>query len=251
MSRLFAAAGAKVVFLDCDEAAAQGTAAEIEEAGGSVTAVVGDVRDRRVVDHLVERGLDGGRAAVDVLVNNVGDYRPNGAFVDTAEQDWAALYDINLLHVFRVTRAFLPGMVDRGVGSIVNVSTVEAFRGIPNNAVYSAMKAAVVAFTRSLAVELGPSGVRVNGIAPDFTDTAQVSASVLLAGHPPHAIRGWVPLGHFGTPADCAQVALFLASDQARFVTGQTIPVDGGALAASGWFRRHDGRGFTNRPVAP
>ncbi len=188
---------------------------------------------------------------VDILVNNVGDYRPNGRFLKTSEEQWEALYATNLEHVFRCTRAIAPAMVEQGSGSIVNVSTVEAFRGIPANAVYSAFNAGVNAFTRSLAVELGRDGVRVNAVAPDLTDTLQTPAESMLAGRDPAMVRHWVPLGRFGQPDDVADVVVFLASDASRFVTGHIIPVDGGTTAASGWYLRHDGRGWTNLPDSP
>jgi NAD(P)-dependent dehydrogenase (short-subunit alcohol dehydrogenase family) len=188
---------------------------------------------------------------IDVLVNNVGDYRPNGRFLKTGPDEWAALYALNFEHVLRCTRAVAPTMVERGSGSIVNVSTVEAFRGIPANAAYSAFNAAVNAFTRSLAVELGRDGVRVNAIAPDLADTLQTPAASMLRGRDPEMVRHWVPLGRFGQPEDYGDVVVFLASPMARFVTGHVIPVDGGTLAASGWYLRGDGRGWTNLPDAP
>ncbi len=148
---------------------------------------------------------------IDVLVNNVGDYRPNGRFLKTGPDDWNALYALNFEHVLRCTRAIAPAMVERGAGSIVNVSTVEAFRGIPANAVYSAFNAAVNAFTRSLAVELGRDGVRVNAIAPDLADTLQTPAASMLRGRDPEMVRHWVPLGRFGQPDDYGDVVVFLA----------------------------------------
>ena len=132
-------------------------------------------------------------------------------------------------------------------GSIVNVSTIEAFRAIPTRAVYSAFKAAITGFTRSLAVEYGRDGIRVNAIAPDVTETLQVPYSRWVAPEDEHLIPTWVPLGRFGTPDDTAGVALFLASELSEFVTGTTVHVDGGTLAASGWFPTEEG-GWTNRP---
>jgi 2-hydroxycyclohexanecarboxyl-CoA dehydrogenase len=253
ISRRLAQAGATVVVNDIDTEELAATVGEIERAGapGVAVAVAGDIREPAVVDELarIALGVDGGR--VDVLVNNVGDYRPNGRFLKTTPEQWDALYAINLEHVFRVTAALAPTMVERGTGSIVNVSTVEAFRGIPANAVYSAFNAAVNAFTRSLAVELGRDGVRVNAIAPDLADTRQTPAEAMLRGRDPEMVRHWVPLGRFGQPDDYAEVVLFLASDQSRFVTGHVIPVDGGTTAASGWYLRHDGRGWTNLPDSP
>ena len=140
-SRRLAAAGATVVVNDIDGDLLATTVAEIGAAGHRVEPVAGDIRLAATVGELahVALGVAGGR--IDVLVNNVGDYRPNGRFLKTAEPEWDALYAVNLEHVFRCTRAFAPAMVEAGSGSIVNVSTVEAFRGIPANAVYSAFNA--------------------------------------------------------------------------------------------------------------
>jgi NAD(P)-dependent dehydrogenase (short-subunit alcohol dehydrogenase family) len=256
-----------VVVNDIDADLLAGTVQAIQEDGGAVTALHGDIRDPAVVEGLAELGQRvadenaGGRegdagdgtdvAAVDVLVNNVGDYRPNGRFLRTTEDDWHALYAVNLEHVFRLTHAIAPAMAERGKGSIVNVSTVEAFRGIPANAVYSAFNAGVNAFTKSLAVELGRDGVRVNAIAPDLADTLQTPAEAMLRGRPPEMTRHWLPLGRFGQPDDYGDVVLFLASDLSRFVTGHVIPVDGGTTAASGWYLRADQRGWTNLPDQP
>jgi 2-hydroxycyclohexanecarboxyl-CoA dehydrogenase len=251
ISRVFAAAGAHVVLNDVDAELADTARADIETAGGAVTVVVGDIRERATVELLRDTavGVDGGR--VDVLVNNVGDFRPNGWFLDTDDDHWDGQYAITLQHVFRCTKAFLPIMVEQGRGAIVNNSTVEAFRGIPRNTVYSAFNAGVVAFTRSLAVEFGKHGVRVNAIAPDMANTLQTPADMMLHGRDPALLQAWIPLGRFGEPEDYGRVVLFLASDLSGFVTGLTIPVDGGTLAAGGWYGRASGRGFTNLPDQP
>jgi NAD(P)-dependent dehydrogenase (short-subunit alcohol dehydrogenase family) len=156
VTRRLAAEGAVVVVKDIDRDLLDATVAAVERDGGRAVAVVGDIREPDAVAELADaaRAVDDGR--IDVLVNNVGDYRPNGIFFATTERDWHALYAINLEHVFRCTHAIGPTMAARGSGSIVNVSTVEAFRGIPHNAVYSAFNAGVNAFTRSMAVELEP-----------------------------------------------------------------------------------------------
>ena len=249
ISRRFAADGDHVVLLDHDEAAVHATAADIVAAGGDATVVVGDATDgedlRRLADAAAE--IDGGR--VDVLVPNVGDFRPvTSRFLRSGPDQWDALHRVNLRHVFDSVALFAPGMVERGSGVIVTVSTVEAFRGIPGHAVYSAYKAGVAAFTRSLAVELGEAGVRVVGVAPDLAVTEQTPADLMLRGRDPGLLRSWVPLGRFAQPEDTADVVAFLASDAARFITGHTIPVDGGTLAASGWYARSSGRGWTNLP---
>jgi 2-hydroxycyclohexanecarboxyl-CoA dehydrogenase len=251
ISRLFAAAGATVVLNDVDADLAATARADIEAAGGAVTTVVGDIREPDTVARLRDAAVADGGGRVDVLVNNVGDFRPNAWFLDSDDEHWDGQYAITLEHVFRCTKAFLPIMVEQGRGAIVNNSTVEAFRGIPRNTVYSAFNAGIVAFTRSLAVEFGRHGVRVNAIAPDMADTLQTPAEWMLGKRDPAMLRCWIPLGRFGAPDDYARVVLFLASEMSAFVTGVTIPVDGGTLAAGGWYGRENGRGFTNFPEHP
>ncbi|MGD1241879.1 SDR family NAD(P)-dependent oxidoreductase [Mycobacterium seoulense] len=252
-ARLFAGQGAHVVIVDVDAALAARTVDDIAESGGSAVAVVSDVRDAAAVDDLARSVLDRyGR--VDVLVNNVGHWlRHPGDFVDTDPRFWDELYRINLHHVFLVTHAFLPAMVARRAGAIVNVSSVEGLRGYPEDPVYAAFKAAVIQFTRSLAVQVGGRGVRVNGIAPDVTESLQVPYSQWLSADEQAQWPQWVPVGRMGVPEDQARVILFLASDLSAFVTGHTVPTDGGTGAAGGWYRssRRPDREWTNRPVAP
>jgi NAD(P)-dependent dehydrogenase (short-subunit alcohol dehydrogenase family) len=246
VSELFAANGAEVIVAEIDEARTAETVAAIAAAGGAAAGEVVDVRDRAAVEAMGERV-----GPVDVLVNNVGHYLGGrGTFLESDEAEWDALYRVNLHHVFLCSQVFAPAMVASGRGSIVNVSTVEAFRGIPTRAVYSAFKAAITGFTKSLALELGHDGVRVNAIAPDLTESLQVPYSRWVPEEQRGLIPGWVPVGRFGTAADIAGCALFLASDLSSFVTGTTIHADGGSLAAGGWFRRPDGT-WTNRPLAP
>jgi NAD(P)-dependent dehydrogenase (short-subunit alcohol dehydrogenase family) len=249
ISRRLAAAGAHVVVADINAEAAEAARRDIATAGGRCTVVVGDIRDPEVVSHVAHTAREAADSRVDILVNNVGDFRPAArTFLHSTEDQWQELYELNLLHVFRMCHAILPTMIDRTRGAIVNNATVEAFRGIPYAAVYAAFNAGVVAFTRSLAVDVAQHGVRVNAIAPDLADTPQTPAEAMLRGRDPDLIRTWIPVGRFGRPDDYAAVVEFLASDDARFVTGQTIPVDGGTLAASGWYARADGKGWTNMP---
>jgi NAD(P)-dependent dehydrogenase (short-subunit alcohol dehydrogenase family) len=251
ISEAFAAHGAKVVVADIDDARARDAVEAIRARdGGDARAEVVDVREPDQVATLAESVLEAyGR--VDILVNNVGHYLFRGLrFLDTDDEHWDALYAVNLRHVFLCTRAFAPSMVERGAGNIITVSTVEAFRGIPNQVVYSAFKAGITQFTKSLALDLGNDGVRVNAIAPDLTETIQVPYSRWVPPEQHDLIPTWVPVGRFGTPDDIAGVAVFLASDLSAFVTGSTVNADGGSLAAGGWYRTKRG-GWTNRPVDP
>jgi NAD(P)-dependent dehydrogenase (short-subunit alcohol dehydrogenase family) len=252
-ARLFADHGAQVVIADIDAELAQLTAEQITASGGSAVAVVTDVRDAGQVADLARSVLER-HGRVDVLVNNVGHWlRHPGNFVDTDPQLWDDLYRVNLQHVFLVTHAFLPVMIGRRSGAIVNVSSVEGLRGYPEDPVYAAFKAAVIHFTRSLAVQVGRDGVRVNAVGPDVTESLQVPYSQWLSAEEQAQWPQWVPVGRMGLPEDQARVILFLASDLSAFVTGHTIPTDGGTGAAGGWFRssRRPDREWTNRPVAP
>jgi 2-hydroxycyclohexanecarboxyl-CoA dehydrogenase len=246
IARALAYHGAVLVLVDSDEIALGRTADDIAGSGDHPpSTVVGDVISPATVERV--RAAADACGGADILVNNVGDYRPAGTFLDSTEDTWDRMYALNLQHVLRMTHALLPVMVERGHGAILNVSSVEGLRGIPGNAVYGAMKAAVVSFTASLAVEVGQYGVRVNCLAPDFTDTPQTpmwaSTDERYADH----VGRWVPVGRFGHPMDHGDAAVFLVSEQSAFVTGVTLRVDGGTLAAPGWLRRDASR-FTNLP---
>jgi NAD(P)-dependent dehydrogenase (short-subunit alcohol dehydrogenase family) len=239
--------------LDGRVAVVTGAGGGIGAAGGSALPVITDVRDSGQVAELARLVL-ARYDRVDVLVNNVGHWlRHPGNFADTDPQLWDELYRVNLHHVFLVTHAFLPAMINRHAGAIVNVSSIEGLRGYPEDPIYAAFKAAVIHFTRSLAVQVGRDGVRVNAIGPDVTESLQVPYSRWLSAEEQTQWPQWVPVGRMGLTEDQANVILFLASDLSAFVTGHTIPTDGGTGAEGGWFRssRRTGREWTNRPVAP
>ena len=251
ISLALAEAGAKVLIVDKHRDWTENAVLEIQNGGGQAQAFIGDICTNETVTKMSETALQFGDGKVDILVNNVGDYFSAGLFSDSDERDWENLYNINLLHVFRCSRALLPTMLQHEQGSIINVSSIEAFRGIPANVVYSAFKAAVSQFTRSLAVEVAGQGVRVNCIAPDVTQTPQLPYDEWVPKEQECLIPSWVPVGRFGQPEDHGKVAVFLASEQSSFVTGHTIPVDGGTLAASGWYKREGEQSWTNRPLKP
>jgi 2-hydroxycyclohexanecarboxyl-CoA dehydrogenase len=253
ISEALARHGAAVLLVDVDAERAPQAAAGIVAAGGRAEAVVADVTEpgaaRRIVDATVE--TFGG---IDIVVNNVGHFLYGGRpFHETTEEQWEALHDVNLRHVLRMCHAAVPVLIDqRRGGSIVNVSTVEAFRGIPHHAVYGAYKAAVSHFSRCLALDVGRHAIRVNDLAPDVTTSLQVPYDRFLTEDEMAKVPRWVPIGRLGRPADAGGVVVFLASDLGSFVTGTTIHLDGGTGAAGGWFRsEHEPRGWTNRPRDP
>jgi NAD(P)-dependent dehydrogenase (short-subunit alcohol dehydrogenase family) len=246
ISRLFAQHGALVEIAEIDPERAARAVADIKTSGGVANAHVVDVTRQADVDRLAAGVLDA-HERVDVLVNNVGDFRPLVRFPDSNPESWDAMYQINLHHFFSVTHAFIGSMARTGGGSIVNIHSVEGLRGYPGEPVYGAMKAAVAHFTTNLAVLYGRRGIRVNGIGPDLTQTPQVD---YITGFEDSEDLwpSWAPVGRLGWPEDQARVALFLASDMSGYVTGHNIPVDGGSKAGSGWFYSPTARRFVNRP---
>jgi NAD(P)-dependent dehydrogenase (short-subunit alcohol dehydrogenase family) len=247
ISRLFAAHGAKVEIAEIEEERAERAVSEIREAGGSARAHVLDVRKDSAVAELRD-AVVAEHGGIDVLVNNVGDYRPLVPFHKSGPESWDAMYRVNLHHVFAVTQAFIGSMIERGSGSIVNIHSVEGMRGYPGEPIYAAMKAAVAHFTTSIAAGYGRKGIRANGIGTDLCQTPQVDYLSGPEEHE-HLWPSWAPVGRVGWPEEQARVALFLASDLSSYVTGHNIPVDGGSKAGGGWFFSPEARRFTNRPT--
>jgi 3-oxoacyl-[acyl-carrier protein] reductase len=171
---------------------------------------------------------------VSILVNNAGGVF-SSPILDTSENGWDALYKANLRHVLLCTQRVARGMVAADVGgSITTVTSIEGVRAAPGYAAYAAAKAGVINFTKTAALELAPHGIRVNALAPDITLTEGIQAVA-----PPGAEARFghtVPLGRAGHVDEMAGAAVFLASDLASYMTGQTIHVDGGTHAAGGWY---------------
>jgi NAD(P)-dependent dehydrogenase (short-subunit alcohol dehydrogenase family) len=240
ISRLFAQHGAtvEVAEIDPDRAAA------IEAEG--IEATVVDVRDAAATNAFAEDVL-ARHGRCDVLVSNVGDYRPLVRFEKSGPEDWAEMLAVNYTQHLAVIRAFIPSMRERRSGSIVTVHSVEGMRGYPGEPVYGSLKAATAKLTTDLAVRYGRDGIRVNGIGPDLTQTPQVDYLTGYEDHE-HLWESWAPVGRLGWPEDQARVALFLASDMSSFVTGHNIPVDGGTKAGGGWFWSATEHRYVNRP---
>jgi len=249
IAEAFGAYGVKVVVAEIKAERADAVRKALDEAKVENLVEVADVRDTAQVAALAKK-IEARFGGLDILVNNVGDFMGIvGTFADSTEAQWDTLYQVNLKQIFVVTHAMLPLMRKSGNGgSIINVSSIEAFRGIPGGVVYGAYKAGITGFTQSLAVELGPEGIRVNTIAPETTDTEQVQVTNWTNPKYMDHTERWIPLGRFGVPKDAAGCAVFLASELSGWVTGTTIHMDGGALAAAGWYRTPKGQ-WTNMPV--
>ena len=220
----FARFGADLAICDRDADGLARTTEEIVANGRHVHTELLDVRDGDAVREWIA-ALD----AVDVLVNNAGGGF-EARFTEVNDKGQDALIRENFVSVTHCIRACVAKMPDRG-GSVVNITSIEAHRAAPGYAVYSAMKAAVVNLTETLALELGDRRIRVNCIAPDVIPTPGIGGDVPVK----------TPLPYAGHVDDVAAAAVYLASDWARFVTGSTIHVDGGNLAAGGWSRAADG----------
>lgn len=236
-----AANGVRVALVDRDGDAAASIESRLAGDGREAIVQVGDARDPDTLVRLFE-AADERWGRLDTLVNVVGGtFR--APFTETNPKGWDALLRANLVHVFHACSLAVPRMRAGGRGgSIVNLTTIEAHRAAPNFAVYSAAKAAVTHFARSLALEVAPDGIRVNNVAPDITPTpnmGEISADTSSLGDPVGA-RIAVPMGRVGVPTDVSGCVVFLASGLSSYVTGTTLHPDGGTFASAGWFNWPD-----------
>jgi 3-oxoacyl-[acyl-carrier protein] reductase len=216
---------AVVVNARSSTAEAQATVAEVEALGVQAMAVLADVGDEQQVQDMVQQVMARwGR--IDILVNNAG-LRRSCAFTDMATADWREVLAVNLDGPFFCCRAVVPAMIAGGGGSIINVSGLNAFAGRDRWAHVCAAKTGAMGLTRALAVELAPHHITVNHIVPGAIDTGRSHSADPLASD--QRLRG-VPLGRLGLPEEIAALCAFLASEGARFITGQTLHANGGAL---------------------
>ena len=217
--------GASVVinYLD-NQAAAEETASQIRALGQQAVPIAGDVAQAGDVRRMVEAGESLG--GIDILVNNAGIF-PRVEFLDMTEVQWDEVLNVNLKGTFLCTQAVAQKLVERGrAGAVINLASSAAFRSSPRGVHYVASKAGIIGVTRATALELAPYRVRVNAIAPGTTDTAQPRYG--MSEEELQAAGRQVPLGRMGTPEDVADLAVFLASEEARHITGQTLHVNGG-----------------------
>ena len=238
--------GADVVVADIEPSRCEATVAMIEKIGRKVLGVPTDVMDTDQVRAMVA-DADKKFGRVDILVNNAGGVSSRN-FLDQSERSWRRHIDINLVSMLAATHAVAPIMIREGRGgSIVNVSSLEGSRAAPTFAIYAACNAGMQNFTRTFALEVSQHDIRVNCIAPNHTVTPGNSGN--RTG--PVDEGGWtkktleeqdatnrlIPLGYEGHIDECGDVAVFLCSPMARYITGVTLPVDGGTWASSGWVR--------------
>jgi NAD(P)-dependent dehydrogenase (short-subunit alcohol dehydrogenase family) len=230
---LFARAGAAVALADVRGPELERTVAEVVAAGGTAVGAVADLARPEDCAGVVEAALRA-HGRLDVVFNNagVGTMVVGGTVETIAVERWDLAMDVNVRAIYLVSRAALPALRAAGGGAIVNTASVSAFRasrGRPTHA-YAASKGAVLALTRAMAVSCGPDRIRVNAICPGVIRTRLTADIVEAAGQRARAGEG-IPLGRVGEPEDVARCALFLASDDAAFITGTEIVVDGGAGA--------------------
>jgi 3-oxoacyl-[acyl-carrier protein] reductase len=228
IAKALAAHGAIVAANDVVEEDLEQTVNELHEAGAETSAHVADVADAAAVATMV-KDVEGRHGRIDVLVNNAG-IAKRAAFASMSQDEYRRTLDVNLGGTFNCAQAVVPGMIERGEGRIVSISSLMGSAwGWDEHVHYNASKAAIEGLTRGLAVELGPRGITVNAIAPGFVWTAQATSREHSLGPEGLEIaRDYVPLRRIADPEDVADVVLFFASRAARYVTGQTLLVDGG-----------------------
>jgi NAD(P)-dependent dehydrogenase (short-subunit alcohol dehydrogenase family) len=227
-AKLFTDQGAKVVITGRRKEVLESVAKAILASGGKVLTVSGSVTDEAHVQSAVDQAVRT-FGKVDILVNNAAIGNFGALLHEVTDQDWAQVLDTNLTGVFRFTRAAIPHMLGRG-GSIINVSSVAGMVGIAKSAAYSSTKGAMLALTRALAIDYAKEKIRCNCVCPALVDTPMAADAIADPGMNAMMMAAH-PIGRFGTPDDVARMLLYLASDDASWVTGSVFTIDGGWTA--------------------
>lgn len=225
----FARAGSHVVVTDVLEDAGKSAVAEITAAGGSAEFMTLDVRSTEGADAVVA-AVEARHGKIDTIVANAG-IAHRVPLPQLTDAKWDHTFDIDLKGIYRIMRPALPGMKARKSGSVIALSSIMGVAyGWDEHVHYSAAKAGVVGLVRGLAVELARDGIRVNGVAPGYIRTAQLLSKEHSVGPDADKCGEYIPMGRIGEPEDIADVIIFLASNGARYMTGQVVVVDGGLL---------------------
>jgi meso-butanediol dehydrogenase/(S,S)-butanediol dehydrogenase/diacetyl reductase len=199
-----------------------------KEIGDSVLAVQGDITKSDDTARLVETAMKQ-LGKVDILINNAGTFTPSPLH-ETDDDVWDQTFNINMRGVFQLTRKILPQMIKQGSGSIIHISSILGMIAVPGTSAYNASKGALNQFSKSIAVEYGGQGIRSNAVCPGMIETEMTEELRSDKALMQEFLKGY-PLGRFGKSEEVAQACLFLASDESSFITGATLPIDGGYTA--------------------
>lgn len=225
----FSKEGARVVIIGRNRTKLDKIADEIKSVGGIVTIVPGDITQQKSIKTLVTTTLEQyGR--IDILFNYAGgdpDLAPLTSFIEQTEVFWDRMIDLNLKSTIVLSQAVLKSMINQRYGKIINTAAIAGRIGGPKMAVYSAVKGGIISFTKALALETAPYNINVNCVSPGPIDTPGFNK--IFTGEEKNHASDIVPLGRVGQPGEVASAVLYLASDEAAFITGQTLAVDGGA----------------------
>lgn len=233
----FASEGAKIVINDLDAESVEAAVAAVKNAGGEAVGAVGDVSKAADVQAVLQTA-QAAFGGFDILYNNAGiGYSATPRFgiamsdiVNCTEDDWRRIMGINVGGIFLFCKYGIPKLIERGGGVIINTASIAALRGAQDAHAYTASKGAILALTRAIAVTYGPKGIRANTLCPGVIDTEMIHDTLISQKGISDLLARNTPLQRNGTPQDVADVALFLASDQSRFVTGEAFAVDGGII---------------------
>lgn len=223
-AELYAKEGAKVVVVDYNEETAQQTAAGIRENGGEAVAVKADVSNESDVKHFIQTAIDT-YGQIDILFNNAGIYAP-GTVEDTSMDDWNRSLNVNITALFLASKYAIPYLKETK-GNIINTASAGGIIGFPDAISYATTKGAVISFTRAMAVDYAEAGVRINAICPG-TGVTGMTKDLLEIDEIYQGFVAPIPMKRLGEANDVANAALFLGSNQASYITGHALPVDGG-----------------------
>ncbi|MBD7935975.1 glucose 1-dehydrogenase [Cytobacillus sp. Sa5YUA1] len=217
----FASEGAKVIVADLNMEGAEAVVAEIKENNGEALAVKVNVTEQADLENMVKAAMDN-YGQIDIVINNAGIFDKYTNSLETTEQQWDLIFDINMKAIYKTTNLVLPNMIERGEGTIVNIASIAGLVAQMGGAAYTASKHAVVGYTKHIAAVYGSKGIKINAIAPGTIRTPLTAD--MLKTRPTNKI----PLDRFGNDYEVADLAVFLASDESKFMNGAVVPIDGG-----------------------